>query len=1185
MVRRPGIISAFGFIAAGLLLVAGCGGGGGSEDTGTAAEVQLDIVFPEVTGDVADVQTEGGGQEEVPPVDPCDPNPCNEPPGDDSCDADGLVALHFPAEGTCTADGEQAVCAYEPEEEDCGAKSMVCKLGMCVSEGDPCTPNPCLKPPAVHCKDDAVTLVGYEVPGACTVDENGDPACEYAEKLKNCEDDGLVCVIDHCGEPIDPCDPNPCTEPPADECDADGITLMEYPATGVCTANGYTPECAYDPTPVDCSSDGGTCQDGMCKSPGFGNTPELAGDIVITEVMPKSQPGTDVGEWFELYNPTLETFDLEGCLIQDDGTDLHTILEHVMIKPGQYVLMARSGDPAKNFGLDPDYVYSGMSLSNSGDQIEIQCGEVVIDHMAFGKAAAVEGVAWQLDKDQHSAAANDVEVYWCAATEPYFTDETVTKLGTPGAGNADCPEVNPCDPNPCTQPPVDACKGDGVTALHYANPGACSVVDFVPSCDYGPTEESCAATGKLCKDGACIEPPNPCNPNPCTKPPLAACVDGVMLNTYPPEGTCKVVADKAECTYTEIPVDCGKEGKICVVDLCKLDGEGVTPDAAGQLLVTEFMAKAIAGSSDKGEWVELFNASAKPYDLNGCVLKDLGTDKFTVPGVFVVKPGQYVVLGKSDVAAENFGAPVNLVTKSFTLSNTPDEIILDCNNVTIDQITYDASFVVEGIAGQLRPDKFEHLLNDDLKNWCAATATYGDAGKLGTPGAVNTACKSSCEPNPCTVPPATKCAADGKNLLTYPALGSCVDNGGKAECTYAETATDCTLSGKVCKDAACVLPPANPCDPNPCTLPPAAKCQDTKVLLTYASPGQCANDNGAAKCTYTESKTDCSLDGKECKDGACAAIVVPKPDTAGQVIFTELMPRSTAGTDNGEWVEIYNTTDKTFDLGGCSLKDKDTDNHLITGSLLIGPGKHLVLARSKDAVANHGLPYDYVYGTGYSLSNTDDEVILVCNAVEIDRVDFVALWVSEGVSVQLDPGLYDGVKNDGFESWCFSTATYGTAAKKGTPQAVNTACKKVGWCRYQFPTDLQVAPSAKATLYGRVFVDGITNKTQGPDADATLTAAAGYGPDASKPLGNGTWKWTAAAVNPAWDDVTWNEPGNDEYMVEITAPTAVGSYDLAFRFSLDGGLTWTYCDKAAGVGADGSENGYQFENAGTMTVQ
>ncbi|MBM4352895.1 MAG: lamin tail domain-containing protein [Deltaproteobacteria bacterium] len=1190
MVRRVGW-HAMMACSVGLLVLAGCGGGGESADLGGGEEIVPDVSVAETAGDVADIGAEEGGNEELPAVDPCEPNPCDEPPAD-ACDAAGLVALHFLAQGVCTADGEEAVCAYEPEEESCIAKNMVCKLGACVSATDPCMPNPCLKPEAVHCKDDAVTLVGYEVPGACTADEEGNPLCDYKEKLKDCSEDGLVCVIDHCGEPIDPCDPNPCTEPPPDECDADGITLHHFPDTGVCTPQGYTPECKYEPTAVDCSADeGGTCEDAMCKSPGFGNNPDQPGDVVVTEIMAKSQPGTDVGEWFELYNPTGEIFDLESCLIKDDGSDLHAIKEHVMVKPGQYVLLARSGEPDKNFGLAPDYVYSGTSLSNSGDAILIECSDkdgnsVVIDHVAFGKSAVVEGIAWQLDPDHLDAADNDVEILWCAATEPYYADETVTKLGTPGAANTDCPEVNPCDPNPCTQPPsVDVCKDDGVTALHYANPGVCTVVDYVAQCDYGPTEEQCDAADKICKDGACVEPPNPCNPNPCTEPPAPACVDGVILNTYPAEGACSVDQGQAKCKYSEIPVDCSKEEKECVVDLCKLPGEGVTPDTVGQFLVTEFLAKAIAGSGDKGEWVELYNATQLPYDLNGCILKDNGTDKFTVPGVFVVKPGQYVVLGKSDVPEENYGAPVKLVTKSFTLGNSGDDIILDCKNVTIDQVTYTTSLVVEGVAAQLRPDMLDHLKNDDVKSWCPATTPFGTAGKLGSPGAVNPPCKSACDPNPCNQPPAAKCAADGKNLLTYPALGACIDNQGTPECTYAESATDCTLSQKVCKDAACVAPPPDPCQPNPCNNPPATKCQDTKVLLSYASPGNCANDNGAAKCTYTEAPTDCSLDGKECKDGACAAIPPPKPDTAGQVIFTELMPKSTGGTDNGEWVEVYNTTDKTFDIGGCSLKDKDTDNHVIAGSLVIGPGATLVLARSKDAVANHGLTFDYVYGTGYSLSNTDDELILVCNAIEIDRVDYLSYWVTEGVAAQLDPKAYDGAKNDSFESWCFAAETYGTAGKKGSPQAKNPACKKVGWCRYQFPTDLKAAPASKATLYGRVFADGITNKTQGPDADATLMAAAGYGPDGTKPLANSQWKWTAAAVNPAWDDVTWNEPGNDEYMVEITAPTGVGSYDLAYRFSLDGGQTWTYCDMAAGLGADGSENGYQPENAGVMTVQ
>ena len=45
-----------------------------------------------------------------------------------------------------------------------------------------------------------------------------------------------------------------------------------------------------------------------------------------------------------------------------------------------------------------------------------------------------------------------------------------------------------------------------------------------------------------------------------------------------------------------------------------------------------------------------------------------------------------------------------------------------------------------------------------------------------------------------------------------------------------------------------------------------------------------------------------------------------------------------------------------------------------------------------------------------------------------------------------------------------------------------------------------------------------------------------------------------------------------------------GTYDFAARFSSDGGSTWTYGDRNAGPGSDGSEDGYQSVNAGALTV-
>lgn len=74
----------------------------------------------------------------------------------------------------------------------------------------------------------------------------------------------------------------------------------------------------------------------------------------------------------------------------------------------------------------------------------------------------------------------------------------------------------------------------------------------------------------------------------------------------------------------------------------------------------------------------------------------------------------------------------------------------------------------------------------------------------------------------------------------------------------------------------------------------------------------------------------------------------------------------------------------------------------------------------------------------------------------------------------------------------------------------------------------------------------------------------------------------ARAATPGWNGADVGEPDNDEYRAQV-APAA-GTYDTAYRFSGDGGVTWIYCDLDAGEGSDGSEDGYQADNAGSLIV-
>jgi len=95
-------------------------------------------------------------------------------------------------------------------------------------------------------------------------------------------------------------------------------------------------------------------------------------DLLITEIMANPTAVSDTqGEWFELFNPTSESVDLSNIVLSDDGNNSHIIStgNSLLVTPGSYFVMARSGDASTNGGLIADYVYNSFSLGNTRDQI------------------------------------------------------------------------------------------------------------------------------------------------------------------------------------------------------------------------------------------------------------------------------------------------------------------------------------------------------------------------------------------------------------------------------------------------------------------------------------------------------------------------------------------------------------------------------------------------------------------------------------------------------------------------------------------------------------------------------------------------------------------------------------------------------------------------------------------------
>ena len=128
-------------------------------------------------------------------------------------------------------------------------------------------------------------------------------------------------------------------------------------------------------------------------------------------------------------------------------------------------------------------------------------------------------------------------------------------------------------------------------------------------------------------------------------------------------------------------------------------------------------------------------------------------------------------------------------------------------------------------------------------------------------------------------------------------------------------------------------------------------------------------------------------------------------------------------------------------------------------------------------------------------------------------------------------------------------------------------------CIVQSPTSFSLfAGAAAPTVYGRLYEAGVTDPAGAP---AGWLAQLGYGPQANDPRLLAGWQFLDATYNAQFGN-------DDEFQVDFNAPLVPGSYAYTYRFSNDGGSSWTYCDTdGAGSGA-----GLTFDTAalGQMTV-
>lgn len=813
-----------------------------------------------------------------------------------------------------------------------------------------------------------------------------------------------------CADDDTPCDAQP-GEDTADTVEGDGTTLDAASDVGTDTA-------VNDAADATASQDVAADTDTDAPSPdvkadaGCDPLPAslAASSLIINEMLihPKAV-GDAVGEWIEILNTTASPIPLTGLYLSTTDGFSHAVFAcGLFVPPGGVVTLCRDAETAKNGGVTCDYEYGDeIKLANASGGLAlhnaIATGSTLQDAIAWDATQLpVDGKSWSLDPGHANATDNDNVDFWCNGVSAFGSGD----FGTPGQVNADCPK--PVDTD--TDGIVDGKDNCPLLANPDQKDGdADKIGDLCDDCPAIANADQVDTDG----DGA----GDACDP--------ATCGDAELDAKYP----------------GGLPGEQCDDGNTDNDDGCTTDCK-IAPVVPVELVIAEILAIPYNADSQPGEWLELYNASAKTLDLTGWVLKTGKGGQVTLPAL-TMAPGTRLAFGGSTDQLYNGGAQIDWAwPTTFSLDDLDDTISLLHGAAVIDSVHYGVQTPapVSGKALQLDPLHHTVEANDLGKYWCQADAAFNAAdpssSDLGTPDKANSTCipagkdkdgdSTKNETDNCPFDTnADQKDGDGDGL------GDVCDNcPGVANSTQADGDHDGV--GDAC---------------------------DNCPLIANSNQSDIDGDGYGDFCdalTCGNGKLDiyevCDDANKLSGDG-CSATCQVESYSAGQIVVTEFMVKPAAVTDSfGEWVELFNSTDHAIDISGWNLHDDLTQKHLISpGVPFVVPAQGFrVLGINGDKTKNGGVPVDYVY-TDFTLANTADAIDLDWNGLPIDAVKYIkqtpsvtGFDIQDGKSVSLDPEHLSAVDNDAAVNYCPGKFKWaGSAGDFGTPGKMNVSCKNM----------------------------------------------------------------------------------------------------------------------------------------------
>ncbi len=755
-------------------------------------------------------------------------------------------------------------------------------------------------------------------------------------------------------------------------------------------------------------------------------TPTTRGDLIFTELFINLPGGTEDGEFYELYNTTTENLELQGCVIDDQDGNPFTIGTSYVLAAGDYVVIGAPGATAYADLIDPF-----LSLSNSGDPFSITCGGTLIDEFVYTTDLDNSGYTQQLDPSAYDADLNDVDVtfnsrnikaWWCdtprTAANVYgqwLDDGSATLVdvyGTPGAANDSCLAIDYCRiDNPRVLADVASGSTHTIEGQLYSEGATDQGVGNVQhhmlraefghgtdgSTDPGTDFSWTAATPIPGWDGSAVgEPNNDGYEATLTAPASAGAAEDFAFRFSGDNGTtwtyCDGVVGGSDATVDGYQAanagqintapnwtigSCFLNWPTGTIDqsLCGRGGDVAAGDACNV-----YGTVYVVGLTDATGNVD---TSANLVLEVGYGVSGTPSNTWTswTSTVGTIDDGSGVDQYVGAITVPTADAPGPNYDYGVRASGDGGATWTYCTGTgDMDVVAYDAEWG-QFQSGTSFPSATEgETLALGAQSWHGFTVTWGYGPVFPVP-------------------------TDVVGQAGYAATGAADPCADDSAWTFTNATATGTSGNNYTWTASVTAPAAG----------------------TYDTLWRFSGDGGATWLCVDTAGIGSSNRG----------VITTTAMQPGDIVITEIMQNpSSVGDASGEWIELYNATASALDLEGMVISDDGSDTFTITGSLPIAAGEYLVLANTGAALDGVGTP-DYVYGTSWFLSNSDDEVVLTMNGTEIDRVNYdngATFPDPSGASMQL---IATSLDNAVGTNWCEASVGQWAGADFGTPGAAN----------------------------------------------------------------------------------------------------------------------------------------------------